>query len=87
MWLFWQSGGEDSDRRPAVHAASLMWASGVVGDEVIVQHLLHLVNGLEPGAPAFDTEVFVEEGAVEALDNAVGLWTLDPGGADLAPAS
>src|SRR5580765_7497102 len=32
-------------------------------------------------APALDTEVLVEEGAVEALDSAIGLWPLDPRGA------
>ena len=58
-----------------------MRTPGIVGDEVIVQHLLHFVNGLEPCAPAFDTEVFIEECAVEALDNAVGLRALDACGA------
>lgn len=60
-----------------------MGALGVVGGEVIVQHLLHLVNGLEPRAASLDVEVLVEEGAVEALDDAVGLWAFDPRGAML----
>jgi hypothetical protein len=54
---------------------------GVVDDEVIVQHLLHFVNGLKPCAPAFDAEVLVEKGAVEAFDDAVGLGPLDARGA------
>jgi hypothetical protein len=48
-----------------------MGALCVVGDEVVAQHLLHFVNGLELGAPALDAEVLVEKGAVEALDDAV----------------
>jgi hypothetical protein len=31
--------------------------------------------------PSFDAEVLVEKRAVEALDDAVGLWTFDTGGA------
>jgi hypothetical protein len=58
-----------------------MGALGVIGDEVIVQHLLHLVKGLEPCAPTFDAEVFVEKGAVEAFDDAVRLGPLDARGA------
>ena len=52
---------------------------GVVGDEVGVEHGLHLLDGLEPGAATFDAEVLVEQGAVQALDDAVGLRPLDPG--------
>jgi hypothetical protein len=53
-----------------------MRAFGVVGDEVIVQHLLHLINGLEPCAPAFNTELFAKLLAMEAFDDSVGLGLL-----------
>jgi len=56
---------------------------GVVGDEIVIERDLHLVNGLEPRPPAFDAEVLVEKGSVEALDDAVGLRALDPCGAVL----
>ena len=57
-----------------------MRAFGVVGDEPVVEHLLHLFDGLEPGSAALDAEVFVEHGAVEALDDAVRLRSPDLGG-------
>jgi hypothetical protein len=56
---------------------------GVVGDEIVIKHLLPFVNGFEPRAAALDAEVFTEKGAVEALDNTVGLRTLYTGGAML----
>ena len=56
-----------------------MRAFCVVGDEPFIEHLLHLLNGLKPGLAAFNTEVFVEHGAVEALDDAVGLRAAHPG--------
>ena len=56
-----------------------MASLGVVADEVGVEGGLHLIDGLEPGASAFDAEVLVKQGTVEALDDAVGLWTLDAG--------
>ena len=45
-----------------------------------IEHGLHLLDGLEPGAPTFAAEVLVEHGAMEALDDAVGLGALDAGG-------
>src|SRR5512139_2149530 len=70
---------EGSVWRAAVHTAALMGPLGVVGDEVGIEGGLHLLDGLEPGAPSFDAEVFVEQGAMEALDDAVGLWPLHAG--------
>ena len=61
------------------HAAALMGALGVVDDEVGVERDLHLLDGLEPGGAAFDTEVLVEQRAMEALDDAVGLRPLHAG--------
>ena len=55
----------------------------VVGDEIIVEAFLHFVNRLEPGPAALDAEVLVEQRSVEALDDAVRLRPLDPGGAVL----
>jgi hypothetical protein len=74
----WQSFDEGLSWRSAVHAASLMRTAGVADDEVIVQHALHFLNGLEPGSAALHPEVLVEQGAVEALDDAVGLRPLHP---------
>ena len=54
-----------------------MRALGVVGDEPIVEDGLHFLDRLEPCPSAFDAEVFVEHGAVEALDDAIGLRAAD----------
>ena len=54
-----------------------------MGDKVLVLHRLHLVDGLEPGAPAFDPEVFVEQRAAEPFRNAAGPWSVDLRGAVL----
>lgn len=43
----------------------------IVADQVAVEN--GLLDGLEPSSAAFDAEVLVEQGAVEALDDAVGL--------------
>ena len=51
---------------------------GVVADEIGVENGLHLVDGLEPGAPSLDPEVLVEQRAMQAFDDAVGLRALDP---------
>jgi hypothetical protein len=63
-------------RGAAVHATALMGPRGFAGDEVGVERLLHLLDSLEPGAATFDTEVLVEQGAMEALDNTVCLRPL-----------
>ena len=55
----------------------------VVDGQIGIQGDLHLLDGFEPGAPAFDAEVLVQQGAVKALDDAVGLGPLNPGGAVL----
>lgn len=59
--------------------ATLMRSLGIVDDEIAVENSLHLGDGFEPGPAALDTEVFVEKGAMEPLDDAVGLRTFDPG--------
>jgi len=54
---------------------------GVVGDEVFVQHLLHLFNGLEPGAASFDTEGLGENRPlVIAVNGNPTLFTYGPDG-------
>ena len=50
-----------------------MRAAFVVGLQIRVECDLHLIDGHEPGAPAFGAEVLVEQGAAQALDDAVGL--------------
>ena len=55
----------------------------IIDGHVVVEHALRLFDGFEPSAPALDAEVLVEQGAVQALDDAVGLRPLDFGGAVL----
>ena len=57
--------------RSAVHVSALVWPLGVVGFEEGVEVLLHLVGGLVPLLAAHDAEVLAEQGAVQALDEAV----------------
>ena len=52
----------------------------IIGDKISVENDLHLVDGFEPCLATFDTEVLVEEGAMEALDDAVGLRAFHAGG-------
>jgi hypothetical protein len=70
---------EGGSRGAAVHAAALMRSFGIVFDEVLIKNGPHLLEGLEPGATALDAETLVEQGAVLALDDAIGLWPVDPG--------
>lgn len=71
--------------RPAVHGAPLVRSFGVVSGDVGIEVGLHLLDGLVPLLAAHYTEVLVEQGAVQALDKAVGLRALDPGGAVETP--
>lgn len=64
-----------------MHAAALVRPLGIIGLQVAVERDLHLVDGLEPGAPAFDPEVLVEQGSVQPFDDAVGLRPLHLGAA------
>ena len=50
-----------------------MRSLGIVLDKVLVEDALHLLEGLEPGTAAFDAEMFVEEGAVQAFQRC--RWT------------
>ena len=52
----------------------------IVALYVGVENGLHFLDGIEPGAAPFDAEVLVEKGAMQALDDAVGLQALDLGG-------
>jgi hypothetical protein len=45
----------------------------------LIEDGLHLRDGLEPCATALDAEMLVEQGAVPALYDAIGLWSVDPG--------
>ena len=53
-------------------------AALIVAVEIGVENRLHLLDRLEPGAASFDPEVLVQQGAVQSLDDAVGLRALDP---------
>jgi len=52
---------------------ALVTAPGIVGGKAGVEHGPHLARGLEPSPAAHDAAVFIEKGAVQALDDAVGL--------------
>jgi hypothetical protein len=72
------------DRMPAqrdlaVHAAALVGPSGIAFDEIGVARNLHLVDGLEAGLAGLDAEVLVQQGPVQALNDAVGLRPLHLG--------
>lgn len=68
-------------RGAPLHGATLVGSLGVVGDEVGIEVGLHLLDGLVPLLAAHDSEVFVEHGAAQALDQAVGLRAFDPASA------
>ena len=70
-------------RGASVRTTTLVRALAIVGDKVLVERGLHLVDDLEPGAPTFDPEVFVEQRAVETFHDAGRLRTVDPRGAVL----
>ena len=55
----------------------------IVAFKVAVEDRLHFFDGVEPGAPAFDPEVLVQERAVQPLHDPVGLRPLHPRGAVL----
>lgn len=79
-WNEGQAFGEGLGGGAATHAAALVRPAMMVAVEIGVENRLHLLDGLEPGAPAFDPEVLVEQGTVQALDDAVRLRPADPGG-------
>ena len=55
-----------------------MRAALIVAVEIGVENRLHLLDRLEPGAASFDSEMLVQQGAVQSLDDAVGLRARDP---------
>jgi hypothetical protein len=56
-----------------------MRSLGIVFDKVLIENGLHLLDGLKAGAAALDAEMLVEQRAMPALDDAVGLGPVDPG--------
>ena len=64
----------------AEHAAALMRPLAVVAQEEGVEGGLHLGDRLVPDGAALHAQVFVEQGAVQALDDAVALRSTDLGG-------
>lgn len=59
-----------------------MRAFRVVGDQIVIQVLLHLFQGLLPFGALLDTEVRVQQGA-QPLNEAAALWPPNLGGAML----
>jgi hypothetical protein len=67
-------------RRAPVEAAALVQAFGVVCDKPFVEHLQHLIYGLEQSAATLDAEVLFKHRAVQSLDDALRLWWTHHGG-------
>jgi len=79
--FFGASSEEDLDGCPAFHAAALMRSFMIVGLEEDVEVGLHLDEVFVPDFAALNAEVFVEQGAVEAFEEAVALRAADLSGA------
>ncbi len=58
-----------------------MWPLGVV----VLQVCLHLLHRLISGCPPLDTEVFIQQCAMQSLDKAVALRSAHLGGPVLNP--
>ena len=56
-----------------------MRAFGVVGDEVLIEVLLHLGEVVIPLLASFDSKMFIKEGAMEAFEEAIALRAPDLG--------
>lgn len=67
---------EGAGRRAVCHAAFLMRSALIVSDEVVVEHDLHFLDGLEPGLASLGADVLVVQRMVEALDDALELRPL-----------
>lgn len=59
--------------------------SAIINDEILVEHGLHFLERIEPGAAAFDAEMLVKQRAVQTFDDAVGLRAFDLGALVLDP--
>ena len=62
-----------------------MWPLGVVVFQVAIQVCLHLLYRLIPGRPPLDTEVLIQQCAVQPLDKAIALRPAYLGGPVLNP--
>lgn len=84
-WFLWfgQAPDEDVGRCLALHAAALVGSLGMVADQVGVEVGLHGFDAVVELLTPHDAEVLVQQGAVEALDEAVGLRPSHPGGSVL----
>ena len=56
-----------------LHHPALMWPLGVVVFQVAIQVCLHLFYRLIPGRSPLDTEVFIQQCAMQSLDKTVAL--------------
>ena len=90
LFLLWrfrfrQAADEDVCGCPALHAAALVWAwvFGILADEKDVEVGLHSLDAVVELLAPHDTEVLIEQGPVQPLDETVGLRPPDPGGAML----
>ena len=70
---FGQASDEDVGGSPALHAAALVGSISIVADEVGVEADLHGRNAFMEVLVSHDAKVLVEQGAVQALDEALGL--------------
>lgn len=80
---FGQAPDEDVGRRSSFHATALVGPLGIVVDKEGVEVLLHGFDVLVELPPSHDPEVLVEQGPVQALDEAAGLRSPDLGRAML----
>ena len=75
------AGEEDFERHASVHVAALVGPFFVVGFKPAFEIALHFLDALPPGLPALDAQEFIEQRAVESLDEAVALGPAHAGGA------
>ena len=62
-----------------LHHHALMRPLSVVVLQIAIQVCLHLFYRLIPGRPPLDSEVFIQQCAMQSLDKAVALWPADLG--------
>jgi hypothetical protein len=72
LFRFRQTFNEGFGGSSAVHAAALVGPALILAGEEVVENGLHFLDRFEPSATAFNTEVFIEQRAMQTLDNAVG---------------
>jgi hypothetical protein len=61
-----------ANERTPIYAAPLMGPPGIVALAVAIEHLLHLLSGLNSGAAYLDPEALVDQRAMETFREAMG---------------